>query len=496
MGVYQKLVDFDTAFRRSQGKSPIVLNDVEAFSQYDVDKLNRLLSTTYSGDMLTNIPTCDCENITGAYNIGVRCPRCGTEVQPILNVDLQPKTWIRSPKGVAKLINPQVWLMLKKQFSIGNFNLILWLADRTYRPQINEPPILREIEQIQIAGKPISRGYNYFVRNFWEILDALFSIKKINSKAKSTGKTLRAVLHKQKNCVFSDYIPMPHRSMLVVEDTYSGSYVDEFTPEAKDAILNMAGVDSEIHGFSVEIKEGRTARFIDKYAAFFEKTYQEVIAKKEGLIRKHAIAARSHWSFRAVITSITNRHRNDEIYIPWGVATSVFRTHIIALLMQRGYTPDEIIKFLNDHAEKYHPLLDELFQEIIRNAPSGRGVAATMNRNPSLQRGSILRVYISRVKIDVGDNTVSMSILATKTLNADYDGDALQFTLLIDQEQERKFEMFAPYQNAFGLGEPRTISKAPSMPNPVLATIANYIEADSGPPDPEKLQIMKQLFLA
>ena len=74
--------------------------------------------------------------------------------------------------------------------------------------------------------------------------------------------------------------------------------------------------------------------------------------------------------------------------------------------------------------------------------------------------------------------------------------DALQFTLLRDRQIEEKFESFAPYQNVFGFKGPRIISDAPSMPKPVLATIANYIEEQTGPADPEKLALMQAHLLA
>lgn len=418
MGINLRLVNFDKAFERIEGKSPTILNDVEAFTESEVERLNNLLTTTYSGDMLTNIPTCDCESISGNYNLGVLCTRCNTEVKQILGVDLQAVTWIRSPKGVDKLINPHVWLMLKKRFSIGNFNVIMWLADPSYRPPINEPPILRQIELMTVNGQQIQRGYNFFVQNFWAILRLLFDLK-LNSKKRSS---LYSVLERYEDRIFSSYLPMPHRSVLVIEDTYTGSYVDDLTPEAKDAILNMAGVDSSVHAYSTVVKEGRTARFIDKFSQFLENVYQKVIAPKEALIRKHVIATRSNWSFRAVITSITDNHDHEQIYIPWGVATSVFRTDVASKLLKLGYTPDEIVKFIDDHAERYSPVLDAIFKELIAEAPSGRGVAVSVNRNPSLQRGSILRCYIGRVKTEPTDNTVSLSILVVSSLNADFDG--------------------------------------------------------------------------
>ena len=48
-----------------------------------------------------------------------------------------------------------------------------------------------------------------------------------------------------------------------------------------------------------------------------------------------------------------------------------------------------------------------------------------LNRNPSLHRGSIQAVRITRIKTDPDDNTLSMSYLIAKSFNADYDGRML-----------------------------------------------------------------------
>jgi hypothetical protein len=77
-----------------------------------------------------------------------------------------------------------------------------------------------------------------------------------------------------------------------------------------------------------------------------------------------------------------------------------------------------------------------------------------------------------------------------------FDGDALQFTILMDGEMEEKFESFAPYQNSFGLKNPREMSDAQSMPKPVLATMANYLAEENEPVDPHKLALMQQHLLA
>jgi len=68
--------------------------------------------------------------------------------------------------------------------------------------------------------------------------------------------------------------------------------------------------------------------------------------------------------------------------------------------------------------------------------------------------------------------------------------DALNFTLLLDQKMENRFENLAPYMGVFSLESPREISGSLEMPKPVVGTIASWIEDVDPLPDPNKLNSM------
>lgn len=498
MGVSLRLVNHNKVFSSLIGKSPIIINDLPAFLESDKDKLNRLIYTTFSRDLLTNIPSCECGDITGEYNIdsngvGVYCHKCETRVTPLFDQDLQPLTWIRSPNDVAPLMNPIVWTMLTQYFTHAGFSVIHWLTDTSYHPNSIPPSTMLAVQEITINGEPLIRSYNYFVSNFDAIVDALYEIKPFKVK-RGRKPVLKTVIEQQRDCVFSNYLPIPHRSLLVLEKNDLGIYVDPITTEAVDAIRTLAGIDTEYKIFNLRTKENRTARTISQLAAFYETIYDKHLAKKEGIFRKHVFATRSHFSFRAVISSITDAHNYDEIYIPWGVATSVLRIHLMNKLIKLGYTPNEAILFINEHAQKYSSLLDQLFRELIAEAPNGRGISCNLNRNPSLMRGSIQHVYITRVKTDPDIPTVSLSILIIRSLNADFDGDALQFSLTIDQRMEKEFESLAPHMSTFSMEKPRTVSDSLAMPKPVVGSISNWLEHEKKEVDQSKRQMMVELL--
>lgn len=410
MAVYQSLVNFDEVFSQLN-THPIIVNDIMDSSEEERETLKNSIYTKYNSDLLSNLPSCDCGEIKGEFNIGVLCSNCNTSVKSMMEQDIEPILWMRSPKGVAKLINPIVWTMLTLRFTRSGFDVLLWICDTSYRSNCKIPNVLDEVQ-----SRGIQRGYNYFVENFDWIMDTLFSIKSYKLK-KGNRDYLYELIQRDRSCIFSDYIPLPNKALLVIEGTNVGTYADPVVVGAIDAIETIAGIDSSLFQHSLRVKENRTIKCLSKLAEFNDNYYKTSLAKKAGIFRKHVFGSRSHFSFRAVISSITEPHEYDEIHIPWGIATSVLRVHVLNKLLKRGYDVNKAIEFINVHAQKYNKELDDIFKELIAESPN-RGIETISQRNPSLERGSVQLTRITKVKTDPNIPTVSISILIVKGLNA------------------------------------------------------------------------------
>ncbi|MNI36948.1 RNA polymerase Rpb1, domain 2 [compost metagenome] len=142
--------------------------------------------------------------------------------------------------------------------------------------------------------------------------------------------------------------------------------------------------------------------------------------------------------------------------------------------MKRGFTPNEANKFLYENTLRYHPLLDELFQELINESPR-KGIPVIFQRNPTLTRLSAQRLYIRRIKKDPRINTISPSVNILSGMNADFDGDALNGIVILDQKTLEKLDPLAPRNGVLDLRAPRAISGHVSLSSTIIATIANFI---------------------
>ena len=419
MGIGLVLADLTEEFQMARYE-PIILN-----YQGGEKFLDKNILTKYSTDVLSNTPSCECGATTDRRNIGRVCSSCGTIVEYPIDQEIEPRIWMKSPEGVSRLINPQFWSILTKYLTPGGFDILQWMTNRLYVGESNPPTYLEQIESI--IG---TRGYNNFVDNLIPIMEGLFTIKKLFNQ--EDVSSLRSMIHKYyPSCILCDYIPFPNKSMAVLEVNASGTYRDATFDKLFDAVNIIIGVDLDEKGYTVAQRERRVAKTLSTLAEFHDNYIKKIIQPKEGLVRKIILGSRMHFSFRAVITSITKPHECDEIHIPWTIGCVVLKMHLLNLLINRhGMIEKAAEKFINDHTYTYHPLLDSCFKAMIHEADNSLaypynkpgekpGIMVTMVRNPSLHLGSNPLCRISIVKPDTNDPTVSIPINLTRGMNAD-----------------------------------------------------------------------------
>ncbi len=413
MPVFQKLVDNDKTYRELT-KPPIIINDLHNQTSEDRDYIQRLIMTTYSSDMVSVLPSCKCGATKGEFAKNMICKSCQTPVTATMEDTIQPLVWFRKPEGVYKLMAPILWIMLEHRFSKGKFSVLRWLTDTSYAPQSLRPVFVDKIEE---AG--IQRGYNYFIQNFFPIVSFLLELKEFKIK-KNTPDYLMTFLQENKNVLFSDYLPLMNKSLLIVEQTSFATYIDSTVPMAIDAIEMLVSIDKDFYDQTPTVKQNRTARALYILGCrFFDMYFKKIVAKKAGLFRHYLGGSRFDYSARAVISSRTNEHRYDELEIPWGVGLTIFRPMMINKLIKKSHMLiNDAVSLLLSHIGVYHPVLDQYLQEIISEHKEGR-YPVIFNRFPSLLQGSIQKMYISKVKTDPKDLTLGISILAVTAPNAD-----------------------------------------------------------------------------
>ncbi len=483
MPVFQQIVNFDEVFKVLT-KEPIIINKLSDISEEDKDKIRRLTQTEFSDDYVSALPQCDCGAIKGEFNIGVSCTICDTVVRNTIDENVEPILWFQCPEGIPALINPTIWSMLNNRFRKSNIGLFKWLIEPSFKP----PKPVPFLDMLEAQNLP--RGYIDVVNNFDSILDFFFNIKEFKVRKRSKRDHLYELLQRERGAIFSQYWPIINKSILIIEKTNVGKWMDPLIKDALNITYMLTNIDSHP---SLKVRENRVVKALDKLCTFYDAFSKDIVMGKTGLIRKHVFGTRTHFSFRGVISSITEPHRHDEIYLPWGIGITVFREHILNKLLRRGYLLNDAIMLIYSSVNRYNQLLDELFTELVNESP-WNGIPVIFQRNPSIMVGSAQLFRVPGIKKDPEDITISFSALCTGAPNADYDGDEMNGTILIDNDLIKEAMRIQPAANVFTLqNDPGHVSNFNNIPAPVLATAGNWMGYKIED-DPLKHSRMAELF--
>lgn len=228
---------------------------------------------------------------------------------------------------------------------------------------------------------------------------------------------LSELLENNRERIFTDYLPLPNKMLIVLEKQRGVSEFEDGTVSAADAFNALAGIDKKVNEFNLKTRMDRTIRSIDKLCEYYTYFYNRYLVSKGSILRHHIYSTRNHFSFRAVIVSITEPHDHDELYIPWGVALGLLKLHLVNKLFKRGYNYNDALSLIYGHIHKYNELISTLLDEILNESPD-KSIYVLFNRNPSLMMGSVQLMRITKIKRNPNDTTIAFSILSIVPPNA------------------------------------------------------------------------------
>ena len=359
MGLRLIAKDFTAAFHELE-YTPILANDLDLTTKEGKKEYDRLVTLKFEGDTLELVPQCSCGSLSGGALKGYICRICNTEVEDSGDPSLSSRIWMECTPDVRGFIHPLIYTMLEKQLAKPaknpDVNILKWLIDPMYKPKKTNKGLDFVIK------KGLKRGMNNFIDNFDEIFEVITSASCMVTP--ETRKHIKTMIKNNRHILFPKYLPIPSRVGFISEHNDSGIYVDSTMDPALDAIQTCSTASSRV-GQSVYHNEKRMARISGLMATYYSSLYSYIIGTKKGDLRKTVFGHREDWTFRAVINSLTGIHRPDEIHIPWPMAITLFGLHIKNKLYRRGYTPVSAATFLKQHLFKVHPLLQDIFTEIL-----------------------------------------------------------------------------------------------------------------------------------
>lgn len=470
MPTYQTVLDLEREFHNSE--NTVILNDLPAETESDLARINNILITTYTSATISAIPGCLCRYKVGAYKLGVVCPKCNTKVSYDI-MDVRARVWLRAPESVPGFINPQIWAMTRTMLRKSNFDVLRWITDTSYRSGIKEPAIVTKLK----SDPNIVRGYSHFVNNFISTVEYILSYKQYYQSGRAAKEKVAEFikfLEDNQDKIITGHMPIINRNLLVMEKTSRGIYTNKILEDLLDGIYTIIGATD----VSQKRMENRVAKTIAILSMFYQNLNKRMFTSKHSLFRKHVFGTRTNFSFRTVISNITGPHIYNQIHIPWMVGLVIFRPHLINILVRRyNYKLTDAVQLLLDSTYKYNKTLDEIFQYLIE-AAGPLGICCTINRNPTISPSSILRVYISKVKTNVNDRTTGMPIVIATHMNADLDGDELNFQLALDKQMEDMWYNLSPHKTMMDYNVPNALGSYLFHTKSVRALASEFINSE------------------
>ena len=454
-------IDFDkeceTDIRIGNG---FIISDPKTTIKKDIKDPDGIFSPKFGqklGDLNPYIDrySCNCGELKSRINRGIMCPKCHT-VCKYRDDNFNIFGWIKLNDNYP-IIHPDIYIQLDNLFGRSKY-------DKKSKNK-NKGSKLRNILEYDIPidlngqevdsstcakpGEPwYGRGFLFFIEHFDEILNYYY---KQNPKKKEIYDDIVA----DRNIVFIHSIPV-FTSLLRPMDISAGSMYFERCTALYNMMVRLAHyvnkADKRINRSS-KTKNQQMFKLQMKYMELY-KEIVTILNGKKGSLRQ-LVGGRYNFSSRCVIRQEPSL-RVDQVTLPYKALVILLKGQIENILhrmynisFQEAY--DRWYKAVSAVDPVILKILEMLIQHGHINPETGLeepGIPALINRNPSINYGSIQAVFI--VGISTDSYTMGVSLQCLKPLEADFDGDVLNIMLIINQAFfERAYYIMNPRNSMY-----------------------------------------------
>lgn len=405
---HMKLINLDKLFANSPN-ARIINNDSLTGKSLSDDFIKSIYSNT-DGD-LGFVPTCECGRTHGVTKVGSVCPDCNTVCSSMFVDKLEHVSWIDIPEPMGPVLHPiwyEILLLLtavtirKKKVHLIDF-ILNPEFERSCKPYIFMP---EDFEPFVVG-----RGFKAFYENADYYLDTwLYNYK--TTKKKAIVNDIIKFREMYRDCMFTRKLPILHNSLHPITDNGATlKYVDSASHRILEAALNISVEKFKLH--STHKRNYHVDKMLfniyETILDYYNSLISTKIQSKKGILRKHIFGSRIHYGFRTVVHPHNVAMPMDEIVLPWGIMVNSLKLILLNFLVNRYHkTVDEAISLCYNALTNYDPLIDKCLREYIDETPKGK-IPIALGRNPTLNYGSIMLLYVRNYKTDPEDETMSIN---------------------------------------------------------------------------------------
>jgi len=392
-----------------------------------------LFATDYEDeDAFTERYTCKCKELKGRVYEDEICPICNTKVK-FRDVDLRITGWIILDNH--KIIQPIFYRMLKSIIGEKQFVEIL-----EYNKDITEDGQIKN----KVSKNPfMGIGMIEFRERFYEIMNYYKERKK--NKLDLIEEVMR-----EKEKVFTSCIPVFSsvlRPILFKGESFLYNPIDKkYTP--------IYSLVCSLNAYNAAYDKKSKKKRIDEPTMLFSlqkklmKLWDLIFAQlnqKDGHIKDQLLGGRLNFSARNVIIPDPTL-KPDEIKLGYLAFLELYKYEIIAhLVKMNDISENAAYEQWYKATINFNPKIYEVMKYILKK----KNPCVLINRNPTINYGSILFMKVVDIKTDYkNDFTMSLPIQILPVLNADFDGDTLNIISLKTKELKKAYDKaFNPRKN-------------------------------------------------
>ena len=388
-----------------------------------------LFGTTYGDEQeFMDRTQCSCGAIKGKEFEGDICPLCGQPVEE-KGTDIKYTGWI--PLKNHAIIAPHYYRLLQKAIGKNVFIDMIYVNNKV---DINgRTKRIQRVDNEQ--SKPLSEwsgiGIDGFQRQYKEIM------MYFRPKRKNHQKLIDQLIAEE-SAVFAHHIPVyttALRQQSITRSTFYFGKVDKFI----NTIVNLALKLTEAEEIEIPVC---LERIQQKVNSLWETIFEDVNGK-EGWIRDHILGGPINYTSRNVIIPDHTLH-TDEVDLSYHTFLHLFYEKIIGYLVKsEGISMSEAKYQLKMASIKF----DKKIYEAMTFLNKSEHLMILINRNPTLNYYSLLRLKIRRIIPDINSYVMALPHSILQGLNADFDGDVLNIIGLALAEIKALFRKFSPVKH-------------------------------------------------
>jgi hypothetical protein len=382
---------------------------------------------------------CDCGAFIGQDIIGQKCPICGSEIM-LHSLNFNYTGWVNLNKH--KVITPSYYFLIKRCIGNNMMNFILGNYKADHDVKYSETDTEFDSRQNQKKrGRVATNDINAIIKKIpknkhkymgigFDAFAADFENIMIDCCPKPKQEDLKILLE-HKNDVFTSHIPIYSTAFRPVNTTSES----QFYPTINRWLTKIVALQFQLRYMQLDVEVISALNCIqNNWIEACNHLIDNEMGKKTGFIRSEIVGGPYHFSARGVITLDPLLNIN-EIAVPYNMLLGAYKYKVAHTLSVRyGWTLEESCRFIdeNERDQRIVKILDEIVDT---------GVWCLMLREPTNNLASIALVKVKRYKFEDADDTVSLTIEPLGGMNADFDGDQLDYVFL----DQFGYECFKPF---------------------------------------------------